>query len=122
MCNNNSNSDKSSIEIFLRGEFGGVGSNEKEEDEQKKNDACAWSHEHTAAPLAVEHVCPLLQHLAPLPPVCGHDRSLGQHCAKPEESLLMTHVASELPQQRSPHERPGGQHTPPTPPAKPEGL
>lgn len=79
-------------------------------------------HEHTGEPLAVEHDCPLLQHLAPLPPVCGHDRSLGQHCARPDESLLTTHVASELAQHRSPQLRPGGQHTPPAPLTPPDGL
>lgn len=78
-------------------------------------------HEHTAEPVAVEHVCPLLQHLDPRPPVCGHARSLGQHCPSCAASLLTTHTASELAQQRSPQLRPGGQHTP-TLPVCPDGL
>ena len=73
-------------------------------------------------PLDVLHCDPLLQQVAPRPPDCGHDRSLGQQRAAPVVASI-THTLLLSAQQRSPHTRPPpGQHTPPNPPEKPEGL
>jgi hypothetical protein len=77
----------------------------------------------TGDPVVVEHDCPPEQHSAPRPPCGGHARSREQHCAvDAEDDALITHTESPPPQQRSPHDLPAPQHTPPSPPAKPDGL